>query len=129
MNSTKEPDNQISNKWVFTFVFCVAVVCLRLMAWGYVGKGITFGLFAFAIGLAVKNTWELRQNVWYWVTVGSMIALHLALVLLIPWPNVYIPGARGLFFIIMTVDGFTVYGLIKLVEKVMRGKGKPGSEN
>lgn len=79
---TNEPDKKSSNKWALIKVLCIGIVFVLFMMWGYPGKGMVTALFAFGIWGAVYVSWGLRKYVWYWVTVGSMIALHLTLILI-----------------------------------------------
>jgi hypothetical protein len=131
MESTNknEPDNQFSTKWALMFVLCVGIAGAFLVVSGKAGKGVAGTLCALAIGVAVSTTWGLRKNAWYWVTVGSIIALHLPLILLIPWPNVIVPGEIRLLSPIAAVDCLIEVGVISLVERFMSRRGKLGSEN
>ena len=63
------------------------------------------------------------------MTVGLIIALHLPLVLFIPWPNVIVPSEIRLLFPIGAVDGLFVVGVISLIERFMSRRRNRGSEN
>jgi hypothetical protein len=127
--NTNEPDNQLSDKWALMFGLCLGIAGGFLVISGKAGKGVAGTLCALAIGAAISTTWGLRKNAWYWVTVGSIIALHLPLVLFIPRPNVIVPSEIRLLFPIGAVDGLIVVGVISLIERFMSRRGKLGSEN
>lgn len=126
--NTGEQQTRDSNKWALMFGLCVGIAGGFLVISGKAGKGVAGTLCALAIGAAVSTTWGLRKNAWYWVTVGSIIALHLPLVLFIPWPNVIVPNEIRLLFPIGAVDGLIVVGVISLIERFMSRRGNPGSE-
>jgi hypothetical protein len=83
---------------------------MRLPLWGYpcvlVGAFLLFALFdhfgklAFArpaifsvsiIIITVAMRWNLKGNVWFWITMAFLAALHVPLILLIPWTTKWIP--------------------------------------
>ena len=68
--------------------------------------------------LAVGGRAELTRQTWFWITLAIIIALHVLLILLIPWTSKSYPGPILLPF--GAVDYFVVWGCIKLVEKAMK---------
>src|ERR1700690_3256088 len=51
------------------------------------GCGTAACCFGGAIVIAVRLRWELRNRVWFWLTVLIVALLHLAAVLFVPWPD------------------------------------------
>jgi len=128
-SNTSGRQTRDSNKWALMFGLCVGIAGGFLVISGKAGKGVAGTLCALAIGVAISTTWGLRKNIWYWVTVGLIIALHLPLVLFIPWPNVIVPSEIRLLFPIGAVDGLFVVGVISLIERFMSRRRNRGSEN
>jgi len=86
------------------------------------GRGRAAGLaFALMIG-AARAFWYLRRHVWFWLTVAALVMLHGMLVVAVPWRNGSLP-ARGLWPFAI-VDLLAMFGIIKLVEKVMTRTGE-----
>jgi hypothetical protein len=44
------------------------------------------------VGLAITMRWKLRKQVWFWITMTILAALHLPLILFIPWTIKWIPA-------------------------------------
>ncbi len=60
-----------------------------------------FGKFALArptlvsvaiIIITVAMRWKLKGRVWFWVTMAFLAALHVPLILLIPWTANWVPA-------------------------------------
>jgi hypothetical protein len=83
---------------------------MRLPLWGYifipVGAFLLFALFdhfgklalarptLFSISIiiiAVAMRWKLKGRVWFWITMAFLAALHVPLILFIPWTTQWIP--------------------------------------
>jgi len=67
-----------------------------------------FGIAVFGIAIAVK--WKLRRHVWFWITMMAIVALHIVLVVAVPWPTSWIPaivlvpiGAADLYLMLVIV--------------------------
>jgi hypothetical protein len=68
-------------------VLCGLPLYLLFSALGNKGRGTAASGVGIAIIIALWFRWELRRRVWFWILVSLIVALHLALILLIPWPN------------------------------------------
>jgi hypothetical protein len=129
MNSTeieqsKDPGNR---KFGAIVGLCLgAAVFLSFMS-GHGGRGIAAAVTIGALLLAVRSCWKLRNQTWFWVAVGFWVALHLSLVLFIPWPNMFYVGMNYALLPVLAVDYGLVYGSFKLLEKMM--PGAPGSRS
>jgi hypothetical protein len=47
---------------------------------------------AAAIILAIVMRWKLRRHAWFWGTMTILAALHVPLILLVPWTTKWIPA-------------------------------------
>src|ERR1700722_14875239 len=44
------------------------------------------------VALATAMRWKLRKRMWFWITITIVAALHLPLILLVPWTTKWIPA-------------------------------------
>lgn len=73
--------------------------------------------------VAVRYFWDLRKRTWFWVTIASIVLLHVPLILLIRWPSKQWSYVQLLP--IGLLDFGIAYGIIRLAEKVF---GPAGAE-
>ena len=45
------------------------------------------------VGLAVVLKWQFRRCAWFWVAMMVITTLHVTLILLVPWPERWVPAA------------------------------------
>jgi hypothetical protein len=69
-----------------------------------------------AIGMTIRGYWESLGKLWFWGTITIIAALHLFMILRVPWKAGRVPVQ---FLIpICIVDFAIVLGIVGLVEKV-----------
>ena len=83
---------------------------------------ISAGMVAVAIALR----WQLRRHVWFWVTMALLAALHLPLILFIPWTIRWIPAIMIVPFGI--ADLYVMLWVLSAVGKFMQGPNAPQDE-
>jgi hypothetical protein len=91
------------------------------------GEGIVAAASSFTMVVSVRTFWRLRKQIWYWLIIAFLVAIHILLLLVVPWPNSSIPAPALLP--VGLVDFAVVYGCIKLGEKIMMGSSKDKSGN
>lgn len=67
------------------------------------------------VGFAVAIKWNLKRHAWFWATIVTITALHIPLILCVPWTTGWIPA-----FVIMPIgigDLAVILALIGLLEK------------
>jgi hypothetical protein len=69
-----------------------------------------------AIGLAIRGSWELRGRLWFWITITVIVALHVPLILLVPWKAGWVPARVTTAFGI--ADLAIIYGVIGFIKKL-----------
>ena len=118
VNSSQSTD-VFTRKWLLVVILCGAIpfVLFAFLA-NDPGRGRAAAISTAVILYAARACWNLRAYAWFWVALTLMIALHLLLVLLVPWTSKSYPGL--ILFPIGVVDYFLVYGALKLVEKVAK---------
>jgi hypothetical protein len=94
------------------------------------GLFLYFGIFRLArptlfsaamIGIAIAAKWRLRRRVWFWSTMLTIAALHIPLILCVPWNTKWIPA-----FAITPVaiaDLAIILAIINLLEKLFDKAG------
>jgi hypothetical protein len=90
---------------------------------------ISFGRFELArptmvsvamVGLAITMRWKLRKHVWFWITMTILAALHLPLILFVPWTTRWIPA-----ILIAPVGIADLYAMLWVISVVAKSKGEP----
>ncbi len=67
------------------------------------------------IGVAIAIKWKLRMRMWFWVAMVTIAALHIPLILCVPWTTGWIPALAITPFGI--ADIAVILAIIKLLEK------------
>ena len=112
---------------------------MRLPLWGYifipVGAFLLFGLFdhfgklALArptllsisiIIIAVAMRWKLKARVWFWTTMAFLAALHIPLILFIPWTTKWISVLA--FIPVGIADLYAMFWVLSVVGKRMEAR-------
>lgn len=82
------------------------------------GRALAAWFFATALVITLQIFWAKRSFLWFWTTAATLGALHVLLVLYVPWPNVY-TTIGGPAFVPLGLLDFGIYsGCFKLVEKM-----------
>jgi hypothetical protein len=67
-----------------------------------------------AFAIAVK--WELRERLWFWITVIVFAALHIPPIFLVPWTTKWVPALA--FAAIASWDLIGFFAIIALVARL-----------
>jgi hypothetical protein len=70
------------------------------------------------VGLAITMRWKLRKHLWFWVIMTILAALHLPLILLVPWTTKWIPAV-----LIAPVGIADLYAMLWIISVVAKAKG------
>ena len=117
-SSSQSPD-VFTRKWLLVVILCMVPVFALFAYFGDPGRGRAAAGSTIVIMYAARGCWDLRRHTWFWVTLTIVIAVHVLLVLLIPWTSKSYPGT--LLLPVAAVDYGIVYGVIKLIEKMTKG--------
>ena len=44
------------------------------------------------LGFVIALKWKLRRHVWFWITIITIAALHVPLLLFVPWTTKWVPA-------------------------------------
>ncbi len=67
------------------------------------------------IVVAIKMKWELRKRVWFWAAMVAITALHISLIVCVPWTTRWIPAL--LITPILVADLAVILAIIIFLEK------------
>jgi hypothetical protein len=73
------------------------------------------GISIIVLGFAIVMRWKLRRHVWFWITMTVIAALHVPLILFVPWSTRWVPA-----FVIAPIaigDLFAILVTLKLIGK------------
>lgn len=116
-SSSQSPD-VFTRKWLLVVILCMVPAFALFAYFGDPGRGRAAAGSTIVLMYAARGCWDLRRHTWFWVTLTIFIALHVLLILLVPWSSKSYPGTALLP--IAAVDYGIVYGAIKLIEKLMK---------
>ncbi len=63
--------------------------------------------------VAIAMRWKLKQHAWFWMTIIVLAALHIPLVLLVPWTTKWIPA-----FVIIPIGMADLYLMLRILSVV-----------
>ncbi len=71
------------------------------------------------IAVALMTQWKLRRHVWFWITMTLIVALHVPLILLVPWTTKWVPA----FMIapLAVADFCAMLAIVSVVGKFVAG--------
>jgi hypothetical protein len=69
------------------------------------------------LGFAIAVKWKLRRRVWFWATMTIIAALHVLLILFVPWTNKWVPAIA--IAAIDSADLIVVLAILSVVRKFM----------
>lgn len=74
---------------------------------------------AVIVVIAITMRWKLRGHFWFWITMIVLAALHVPLLLLVPWTTRWVPA-----FVIIPIgmaDLYLMLLVLSVVGKLMEG--------
>jgi hypothetical protein len=121
MNELNEDQSAaaFSRKWLLIVLVCSIPIFFLFAFLGDPGRGRAAGISAAVAMIVIRACWHLRKYAWFWATTAILVALHVFLVVRIPWDDKSYPGYTLLPF--AALDYGIMYGSFKLAEKMMKG--------
>jgi hypothetical protein len=74
-------------------------------------------------GLVILFKWKLRRQAWFWIAMTVSAALHVPLILFVPWTTRWVPALA--ITVGATADFFLILWILLVVGKFM---GRPKTE-
>src|SRR5208283_1045851 len=106
-----------SPKLAIVLALCASPLFFLFTCLGDPARGRAAAIGAFVLLTCAKIFWSLRGHFLFWFAIMIVALSHIPLVMLIPWSNRNYPGVALLP--IAFLDFVIVYGILKLVEKVV----------
>ena len=69
------------------------------------------------LAITVAMRWKLRRRVWFWITMVAFAALHVALIVFVPWTTEWVPPLA--IAPVLIADSYAMLWAISLVAKRM----------
>ena len=74
------------------------------------------------IAFAVAMRWQLRRHAWFWITMIVLVALHVPLILLVPWTTKWMPA-----FMIAPFGIADLYAILVILSAIAKLMQKPNT--
>lgn len=124
-NRHKQAVESLTRGWAIWAGICAAPLFILFAYLGDPGRGRAAWVSAGMIALAARLVWDLKNRVWFWVTIVVITLLHVPLILFIPWGDQSLPYVALLPMGLLDL-GIT-YGIIRLVENaIAKDEPEPG---
>lgn len=102
----------------YTGLIIAAILVPVLLLFIYFGNedlGMTVVIALAAVMIAVRIRWSLRRQLWFWVTIGLVLVLHIPFFLFVRIPPAWFHAVAVLPIAIP--DCLLTLGVIRIVEK------------
>ena len=70
------------------------------------------------LGVMVVLKWRLRRHAWFWITMTAIAALHIPLILFVPWGSGWVPAL--LIAAIDSVDFCLIIWVLSFIGKLVQ---------
>jgi hypothetical protein len=109
--------HSVKRIWGLFIGICTSPLYIVFACLGDPKRGFTAWISGGIVVGVVMMFWGLRGRAWFWATVGFIVAYHVPIIALMPWPFGRLSYVQMLP--IAFPDICLAYGIIRLVEKVM----------
>ena len=120
-------DSKYARLFALLIVIGTSPVFVLFDIYGDPRRGLPAWVCTAALMVSIWIFWGRRKLLWFWVTVAILTALHVLLVLYVPWPGVHTTIGGPALFPFGLLDIGIVCGCFKLIEKLMTGDAGAGS--
>lgn len=123
----REPEKNSSGNYLSLIIFACTLPVLWYFS--HIGKtdlGLSIGICLAMNVVAVGMCWDLRRHWWFWVVIVLVLTLHIPVVLMIPWPNVWV--SKFTLLPIGLTDLVVTVGVVRLVQKFIVKSASPEEE-
>jgi len=112
-------NKQANPKDLFWYAVIAIAVSTTLPLVDYLGRPELERPVMFSLGmilLTIKVCRDIRRRWWFWVTMAVVAALHVPLILHIPWTTKWVPAVAILPICI--ADLLVILGIVNLAERL-----------
>ena len=108
-------------------VLCVIVGALGVLIFfdhfGQLALARPTMISAAMVVIAIAMRWKLKRHVWFWITMIIFAALHVPLILFVPWTTKWVPALA--IIPIGMADLYLMLWVLSVVGKFMGGPQAP----
>jgi hypothetical protein len=72
------------------------------------------------LGFAIAVKWKLRRHAWFWLTMTAIAALHVPLLMFVPWTTKWVPA-----LVIAAIDSVDFCAILAILIAVGKLAGGP----
>jgi hypothetical protein len=110
------------------FIFIVGAPTTFLFAlYGRLELALPLMIIVGVLGLVILFKWKLRRHTWFWIAMAVIAALHVPLILLVPWTTRWVPALA--ITVIASADFCLMLWIISIVGKLVEGPKAAGDEH
>ena len=108
------------SRWlVLTWMaFCLPVILL-FEHFGRLNMALPVLNFIAVFGFLIALKWGLRRRIWFWAILIVLAAVHVELILFIPWTNSWVPAL--LIAVIDSADFCLIVWIVAALGRLMEG--------
>jgi hypothetical protein len=74
------------------------------------------------LGIAIAIKWKLRGHLWFWITMTVIVALHVLLILFVPWTTKWVPA-----IVIIPIGIADLYAMLAILSVVGKFVERPNT--
>ncbi|MGP0072149.1 MAG: hypothetical protein ACLPWF_09465 [Bryobacteraceae bacterium] len=112
-----EGKKQLTLSWKSGLAIFFGTILIGLLFFHFgklaLARPTIFSIIMIVIAIALK--WELRRHVWFWITMTVIVALHVPLILFVPWSTKWVPAI--VIIPIGIADLYVMLGVLSVVGK------------
>ena len=116
-----EGKKQLTLSWKSGLAIFFGTILIGLLFFHFgklaLARPTIFSIITIVIAIALK--WELRRHVWFWITMTVIVALHVALILSVPWSTKWVPA-----IVIIPTGIADLYAMLAILSVVGKIRGK-----
>ena len=102
----------LTRKWLLVVILCSSPLFGLFAYFGDPSRGRAAAIGMTVILFAARKGWTLRGYAWFWILLTIIVALHVLLIVLVPWTKKSYPGPILLPFAV--IDYAIVWGCVRL---------------
>ncbi len=92
--------------------------------YGRLALAMPLMIFTIMHALVIRFKWKLRRQAWFWIAIGVSAALHVLLILFVPWTTKWVPAL--VVSVGAAADFMLILWILLVVERFMEGPKTAG---
>ncbi len=100
------------------FIFIIGAPTVFLFAvYGRLELAMPLMIIIGMHGLVILFKWKLSRQAWFWIAIAVSVALHVPLILFVPWTTRWVPALA--ITVGATADFFLILWILLVIGKIM----------